>query len=78
MRIAVDQRGKIVDAADVFIAIDVPYTTASAARGIDRVRLHENGGAGVPTSQTRNSTIIHLLRLRIWIHSCFADPARND
>src|SRR6266568_3304632 len=66
-----DQRGKIIDTIDIFIAVDIPDPATLTARGIDRIRLHEYGGAPVAARQARQSTIVELLgtRLRIWIHA---------
>ena len=79
MRVAVDQRGKIIDAVDIFVAVDIPDPAPLTARGIDRIRLHEYGGAGVAAGQARQSTIVELLRtrLRIWIHACFTCVAQR-
>jgi hypothetical protein len=59
-----DQRGKIIDAVDIFVAVDVPDPAALAARGIDRIRLHEHGGAGVAAGQAGQSAIVELLGTR--------------
>jgi hypothetical protein len=65
MRMAVYLRGEIIDAIDEFVAIEVPHPAACAARGIDRIGLHEHGGARVAAGQARQRTVIHFLRRRI-------------
>ena len=47
MRVAVNLRGEIVDAVDIDVAVEIPDPAALAARGVDRIGLHEHGGAGV-------------------------------
>jgi hypothetical protein len=64
MRVAMDQRGKVIDAVDIFVAIDVPDPAALAARGIERIGLHEHGGAGVAAGQVLQRAIIELLGMR--------------
>ena len=73
MRMAVDLRGEIVDAIDIDVAVEIPHPAALAARGIDRIGLHEHGGAGVAAGQARQRAVIHFLRRRIWVrvHAAF-------
>ncbi len=62
MRVAVDQRGEIIDAVDKGIAVDIQDPAAFAARRIDRIGLHEHGGAGIAARQARQRAIVQLLR----------------
>jgi hypothetical protein len=59
-----NQRGKIIDAVDIFVAVDIKNPAALAARGIDRIGLHEHGGAGVAAGQALQRAIIELLGTR--------------
>ena len=79
MGVAVDLRGEIVDAVDVDVAVEIPDPAALAARGVDRIGLHEHGGAGVAAGQARQRAIIHFLRrrVRIRVHACFLEPHRR-
>jgi hypothetical protein len=69
-----DQRGEIVDAVDEFVAVDIPDPEALAARGIDRIGLHEHGGAGVAAGQTRQRAIVQFLGMRFRIRIHLASP----
>ena len=51
MRMAMDQRGKIIDTVDIFVAVDVKDPAALAPRRIDRIGLHEDGGAAIAAGQ---------------------------
>jgi hypothetical protein len=62
MRMTMNLRGEIIDAIDEFVAVHIPDPAALAARGVDRIRLHEHGGAGIAARQTRQRAIVHLLR----------------
>ena len=62
MGVAVNLRGKIVDAVDVDVAVEIPDPAALAARGVDRIGLHEHGGAGVAAGQARQRAVVHFLR----------------
>jgi len=62
MGVAMNLRGEIVDAIDEDVAVEIPDPAALAARGIDRIGLHEHGGAGVAAGQARQRAIVHLLR----------------
>src|SRR4029450_6957284 len=67
MRMAVNQRGEIVDAVDKRGAVEIPDAAALAACGIDRIGLHEDSGARIAAGQARQRAVIHLLRTGIWI-----------
>ena len=62
---AVDQRPPRADEVDEAIAVDVPDPAALAARGVDRIGLHEHGSAGVAAGQARQRAIVQFLRRRI-------------
>jgi hypothetical protein len=64
MRVAMDQRGKIIDAVDIFVAVDIKNPAALAARGIDRIGLHEHGGTRVAAWQALQRAIVELLGTR--------------
>jgi hypothetical protein len=74
MGVTMDQRGKIVDAVDEFVAVDVPDPAALAACGIDRIGLHEHGGAGIAAGQTRQRAIVQFLGMRLRIRIHLASP----
>ena len=71
MRVAVNLRGEIVDAVDVDVAVEIPDPAALAARGVDRIGLHEHRGAGVAAGQARQRAVVHFLRggIRIRVHA---------
>ena len=78
MGVAVNCRGEIVDAVDIDVAVEIPDPAALAARGIDRIGLHEHGGAGIAAGQARQRAVVHFLRsgIRIRVHaaSCEVSP----
>jgi len=49
---------KLFDAVDIDVAVEVPDPTALAARGIDRIGLHEHGGAGVAAGQACQRAVV--------------------
>ena len=80
MGVAMDQRGEIVDAVDIFVAVEIEHPAALAARGIDRVRLHEHGGAGIAAGQAGQRAVVEVLglRFRIGIHRDFTHGGAGD
>ena len=71
MGVAVDQRGEVVDAVDIAIAVDIEHPATLAARSIDRIGLHEHGGAGVAAGQAGKRAGVEVLglRFRVRVHA---------